>query len=526
MESSDENKSVSVKRKLNVLTIEKKIEILEAVDKGGKKGQIAKDFKIPASTLSTILKNRKKIEDVFKQEKGAAKKIRIAGYPNLEECLIKWFKQCRNRNVPLGGNMLKEKAQQFAEKLGHKDFKGSNGWLENFKKRHNIIFRKLCGESQSVSNELCSEWITKLPDLLKDYSPDNIYNADETGLFFKALPDKTAVFKGDECHGGKQSKDRVTLLLAANMSGTDKLTPLMIGKSKSPRCFKGTKSFPLQYKANKKAWMTSELFADWLKQINRKMCQKKKKIILFIDNCRAHGIIPKMKAVKVVFLPPNATSKLQPLDQGIIRSFKVGYRKDVVKKIIDAVDRKKEIKPVNILDCMRMADRAWRHVTQKTIINCFRKAGFVKAEEKEIESDEDEEETSAEPTEPENDVVCDEWEKISKSFNLSKITFEDFAEIDADVEVCGLWTDEEIISQSVSSPPSDDEEEVDIPEPSPGVTVAQAKDAVNILRRFMECSENVENDDFAAIFQIEKLVDEQFRKRCHQATIPDFFKKF
>ncbi|GBN62143.1 Tigger transposable element-derived protein 4 [Araneus ventricosus] len=168
-------------------------------------------------------------------KKGSMKKIRIAGYPDLEECLIKWFKQCREYNLPIGGNELKEKAEQFAQKLGHKDFKSSNGWLENFKNCHNIVFRKLCGKSQSVSDELCSEWIKNLPGLLQEYSPDNIFNADETGLSFKALPDKTAVFQGETCHGGKQSKERVTLLLATNMSGTEKLTPLMIGKSRNPR---------------------------------------------------------------------------------------------------------------------------------------------------------------------------------------------------------------------------------------------------------------------------------------------------
>ncbi|GBM34406.1 Tigger transposable element-derived protein 4 [Araneus ventricosus] len=203
------------------------------------------------------------------------KKIRIAGYPDLQECLIKWFKQCRDCNLPIGGNELKEKEEQFAQKLGHKDFKSSNGWPENFKNRHNIVFRKLCGESQSVSDEFCSEWIKNLPYLLQE--PDSIFNADETGLFFKALADKTAVFQGETCHGGKQSKERVTWLLATNMSGTEELTPLMIRKSRNPRCFKGIKSFPLLYKANTKAWMTSEFFSEWLKQ-TRKCVNRKRKL--------------------------------------------------------------------------------------------------------------------------------------------------------------------------------------------------------------------------------------------------------
>ncbi|GBN16527.1 Tigger transposable element-derived protein 4 [Araneus ventricosus] len=134
------------------------------------------------------------------------KKIRIAGYPDLEECLIKLFKQCRVCNLPIGGNELKEKAEQFAQNLRHKDLKSCNGWLENFKNRHNIVFRKLCSESQSVSDELCSEWKKNLPGILEEYSPVNISNADETGLFFKALPDKSAVFQRETCHGGKESK--------------------------------------------------------------------------------------------------------------------------------------------------------------------------------------------------------------------------------------------------------------------------------------------------------------------------------
>ncbi|GBN15127.1 hypothetical protein AVEN_160917-1 [Araneus ventricosus] len=58
------------------------------------------------------------------------------------------------------------------------------------------------------------------------------WNAYETGLFFQCLPNKTAAFEGEECHGGKQSKLRVTVLLATNESGKEKLPPPMIGLSK------------------------------------------------------------------------------------------------------------------------------------------------------------------------------------------------------------------------------------------------------------------------------------------------------
>ena len=84
------------------------------------------------------------------------------------------------------------------------------------------------------------------------------------------LPDKTFEFKDVKCHGGKQSKDRLTVHVCANMSGTDKLPMFVIGKSKNPR-FKNVKSLPTEYVANKKAWMTSEIFINWLHQIDKKM---------------------------------------------------------------------------------------------------------------------------------------------------------------------------------------------------------------------------------------------------------------
>jgi len=76
-----------------------------------------------------------------------------------------------------------------------------------------------------------------LSELLEGYKPCDIFNADETALFYKCMPDKTLTFKNEKCSGGKHSKDQLTLLLAVNMTGTDKLKPLIIGKSKKPRFF-------------------------------------------------------------------------------------------------------------------------------------------------------------------------------------------------------------------------------------------------------------------------------------------------
>ena len=110
------------------------------------------------------------------------------------------------------------------------------------------MFRKICGESAAVPQNVCDKWVEdELPSLTENVHPVDIFNADETGLFYQCLPNKTAVFKGEECRGGKQSKLRVTVFLGANQDGSEKLPPLMIGRSAKPRCFKSAKSFPIAY---------------------------------------------------------------------------------------------------------------------------------------------------------------------------------------------------------------------------------------------------------------------------------------
>lgn len=79
---------------------------------------------------------------------------------------------------------------------------------------------------------MIKDWLKTLPSLLQEYDPAHILNADETSLFPQCLPNKTAILKGNECQSV-----RVTVLLAANQNGNEKLRPIMIGRSAKPRVF-------------------------------------------------------------------------------------------------------------------------------------------------------------------------------------------------------------------------------------------------------------------------------------------------
>lgn len=85
----------------------------------------------------------------------------------------------------------------MAEELKIDGFKASDGWLTNFKDRHGIKFRIEQGEAAAVDQNVVATWQeTVLKESLAKYSANDIYNADETGLFWRLMPNKTLAFKG------------------------------------------------------------------------------------------------------------------------------------------------------------------------------------------------------------------------------------------------------------------------------------------------------------------------------------------
>ena len=97
------------------------------------------------------------------------------------------------------------------------------------------------------------------------------------------------------------------------------------------------------YKTQEKSWMDSEIFTEWIKQLDRKFLAQNRKGAFIVDNCSAHPHVPNLTARDLVFLPPNRTSVTQPMDQGVIRSLKAKYRARVIRKYINAMESKQRI---------------------------------------------------------------------------------------------------------------------------------------------------------------------------------------
>jgi hypothetical protein len=122
----------------------------------------------------------------------------------------------------------------------------------------------------------------------------------------------------------------------------EKRLAIVIGKYKNPRCFKNENISRFKYYSNKKAWMTSEIFKKEVLLWYSELRIKNRKILLLIDNCSSHPDINNLLiTVKLVFLPANTTSKLQPMDQGDIRNFKLYYKKRIWQILCDAHFRRR-----------------------------------------------------------------------------------------------------------------------------------------------------------------------------------------
>ena len=196
--------------------------------------QLADKYKISKSSAANILRRSEEFVADYSSNcnKGVKRKLKDENGQTIDELVFEWFTQQRDKQIPISGPMLQEKARQIAEQLGYtsETFKASNGWLKKFRNRHAISFRTINGESASVNNSTIEEWTNRLSTIIDGFNPNDVFNADETGLFYRATPDRSLVLSKEECKGGKKSKEKLTVLLCSNLAETEKLKPIVIGK--------------------------------------------------------------------------------------------------------------------------------------------------------------------------------------------------------------------------------------------------------------------------------------------------------
>ena len=212
--------TIASKRKLNTKSIKDKYQALKEVGEGKSKLQVAAKYGIPKNTLSTWIKNKDKIFEAAKKVMNTKhQRLRAGSYEKLDQAIFKWLLTVRSRDVAVSALILKTKAIDFAEKMSIENFHASDGWLDRWKKRYNVSFKKISGEGNACTDETTAPWAeTTLPTMLPKYELNQIYNADKFGLFYRAQPKKCLHLYDERFVGGKRSKLRLKIKIQIKIS--------------------------------------------------------------------------------------------------------------------------------------------------------------------------------------------------------------------------------------------------------------------------------------------------------------------
>ena len=228
--------------------------------------------------------------------------------------------------------------------------------------------------------------------------------------------------------------------------------------------------------------MSSELFEEWIKEIDRKFSVQKRKVALIIDNCPAHPNVPNLNWVELIFLPPNTTSITQPMDQGVIRSLKAKYRSLAVKKQIAALEKGKEMPKFSILTAMFMLTKAWNSIPDQTFINCFNKSD--ETVERAI-NDEDDPFRGLDTEEDVMENVKDDLDLLMTKFNVDfDITADELVDMDLDVCITNKSSDEDIIAEISGHDAEEESDEEEVSDYVTKLSFNDAMDAITLLENY------------------------------------------
>ncbi|XP_029040190.1 jerky protein homolog-like isoform X1 [Osmia bicornis bicornis] len=381
----------SIKRKVSTnLTLQKKLEAVRKKDAGLSTIEIAMEYNISETTVRRWIREREKLEKHSLSL--TSKRLRLSPVEKVNQALTIWFHGEQKRNNALTVIQVKAKAQEFFQRFGGSEsFKASDGWYRTWKFRNGIRSIAPSGEPSSTNTKAANQFTTEISELIdkENLTLYQIFNADETELYFKMMPNRSSIVKTEhQLPGHKKINDRLTVMACCNANSSFKMPLLVIGKHQKPAAMKhiAPQLLSVKYTNQKNSWMSAIIFERWFREdfVPQVVAFLKsrglpEKAILLLDNDKSHPSLNMLTVdgIRAIFFPSYVTPLIQPLDQGVINVIKRRYKAKFLKYLInaqaDGMNYSRAISSFNIKNAIDLIGDAWDEISEKTISNSWKK---------------------------------------------------------------------------------------------------------------------------------------------------------
>ncbi|GMF09170.1 unnamed protein product [Phytophthora lilii] len=347
-----------------------KMEILAFVDQGGSQGAAAEKFGVSRTAVTKMVKERAAIsaQALVESATGSRKVLQYQHKLSvIEDMLYKWQMQVEldAPALKVTGDLLQSKAMEFRNKIladfsselsdevvmSLTDFKASNGWLHRYMQRRSM--RSLpkqhgqTGMAALLPDRMTSDQrVQKIRELLLTVTPSCIWNIDELAMRHRT----TSARLDSVVNMDVRSLERISVAVAVSAAG-EKLRLQVVGKDPSPDSLKDVDTlttYGIQYRDHCRASHDAHTIVDFIQAMNQEAMARKQVWYLVLDSCTAHvaaahALNPagsfrngfSFEAIVLLFLPPGPSNEAQPLHQGIFRSLKSQFRREMLQALIN-----------------------------------------------------------------------------------------------------------------------------------------------------------------------------------------------
>ncbi|POW06416.1 hypothetical protein PSHT_10385 [Puccinia striiformis] len=473
-----------------IATLCQKVEVLNWHHANGKNqtktathfDKLYPELKLTQPRISAWLKDEISIRQNELETSASVKRVNKTKFETVDKLLEEWTRNAIVAKLVISGDLLREKWKDFARLQGIPStqwLKLSNGWLDSFKARNNLKMYKKHGEAAQADELTISQEVDRLQKLISRFPPNDVFNMDETGLFYAMPPDRGLAYSQE--HGIKSNKTRITIALTCNSTGTKNYHPFL-----------------------------SENGNDL-------------DVLGEIDNFAGHIAPPEgLKHIELQFLSPNLTSHVQPLDAGIINTFKSHYRRRFMSNAIRNFNLDVTIANIYTIDqlsAMRLSRLSWNSVTRATIKHCWDHTGIT-GRANQLSKD-----TDMMLANSELESETSRLETLGIVNESNRMSIADLLNPAGETQDVGLLSSEEIFELHQEAQAIDNKNPETEPDPVPKPTLREIRSALATTFNYIHHDNSPLADELQNLLdRYSQQIDSTSIKNAQQLSLDSFFK--